>query len=35
MFHQLRRQHLSDRALVLKLNGDFKTGKVIKQLVTI
>ena len=33
--HQLRRQHLSDLALALELNGDFKNGKVIKQLITI
>ena len=33
--HQLRRQHISDLALALKLNGDFKNGKAIEQLITI
>ena len=32
---QLRRQHLSDRVLDLELNGDFKIGKAIKQLITV
>ena len=33
--NNLRRQHLSDLALDLKLNGDYTKGKTIQQLITI
>ena len=32
---KLQRQHLISRAIVLELNGDYKQGKTIKQLITI